>query len=122
MEKNSVYDKWKSFGFLRGLDDEEAHALAEKYEELGQFMSQNVDNLKDSVLTIAFPVLRRAFTRGLNEKYSPRAVCEKIKNEYEEGVRELKMKNPGNPKFDAEAEFADEVAKYFSINKNEKPR
>jgi hypothetical protein len=114
--QNDVYKRWKSFGFLEGLTEEDGVALAERYEELGNHMLQNSDKLDEHVQTLAFPVLRRAFMRGLNEKYSPRALCEKIKKEYDQEVRKIKEKSMTN--IDAEAEYAVIISEYFSRNKN----
>lgn len=117
--ENEVYKRWKSFGFLEGLTEEDGVALAERYEELGNYMLQNSDNLGEHVETLAFPALRRAFQRGLNEKYSPRALCEKIKKEYDDEVRKIKDKAPFN-NIDAEAEYCAIVADYFSRDNKRK--
>lgn len=114
--QNDVYNTWKMLGFLEGLDENQAVGLAEKFEELGQYMQLNIDSLNEHVQVLAFPVLRRAFVRGLNEKYSPRALCEKIKKEYDQEVRKIKEKSMTN--IDAEAEYAVIISEYFSRNKN----
>lgn len=114
--QNDVYKRWKSLGFLEGLDENQAIGLADKFEELAQYMQLNIDNLNEHAQTLAFPVLRRAFVRGLNEKYSPRALCEKIKNEYDQEVRKINEKSMH--KVDAEAEYAVMLSEYFSRNKN----
>ena len=114
--ENDVYKRWKDLGFLDGLDENQAVGLSEKFEELTNYMLLNIDKLDEHVQTIAFPVLRRAFMRGLNEKYSPRALCEKIKKEYDQEVRKIKEKSMTN--VDAEAEYAVVLSEYFSRNKN----
>lgn len=114
--ENEVYKRWKSLGFLDGLDENQAVGLAEKFEELAHYMLLNIDKLDEHVQTLAFPVLRRAFVRGLNEKYSPMALCEKIKKEYDQEVRKIKEKSMH--KVDAEAEYAIILSEYFSRNKN----
>lgn len=114
--QSDVYKRWKSLGFLEGLDENQAVGLAEKFEELGNYMLLNIDKLDEHVQTLAFPVLRRAFVRGLNEKYSPRALCEKIKKEYDQEVRKIREKSMTN--IDAEAEYAVIISEYFSRNKN----
>ena len=115
---NEIYKRWKSFGFLEGLTEEDGAALAERYEELGNYMLQNSDNLGEHVETLAFPALRRAFVGGLNDKYSPRALCEKLK----EASREIDTKG-GKQSFkgiDPEAEICAIVAEYFTRDKNKK--
>ena len=119
MIQNEVYNRWKSFGLLEGLDDEGAHALAERYEELGNYILQNSDNLGEHVETLAFPILRRAFQGGLNEKYSPRALCKKIKKEYAQETQKIKNKATFKT-IDVDAEYCALVADYFSRNKNKK--
>ena len=123
--ENDVYKRWKALGLLDWLDESKAVGLAEEYEKLAEYLQLNVNtntledmfgNIKNDIYVIAFPVLRRAFTMGLNEKYSPRALCEKIKNEFDQEVRKIREKSMTN--IDAEAEAAAEFAKYFSRNKN----
>jgi hypothetical protein len=116
--ENDVYKRWKSFGFLDGLTEEDGVALAERYEELGNYMLQNSDKLDEHVETLAFPALRRAFQGGLNERYSPRALCEKLK----EANMEIAAKG-GKQSFkgiDPEAEMCAIVAQYFTRDKNKK--
>lgn len=114
--KNEVYNKWKTFGLLEGLNDGDAHALAERYEELGNYMLQNASDLNEHVVVLGFPALRRAFQQGLNEKYSPRTLCEKIKKEYDREVQKIQSK--AFVSVDAEAEYCAIIADYFSRNKN----
>lgn len=116
--KNEIYKRWKSFGFLDGLTEEDGVALAERYEELGNYMLQNSDKLNKHVEVVAFPALRLAFVGGLNDKYSPRALCEKLK----EVSREIDAKG-GKQSFkgiDPEAEMCAIVAQYFRRDKNKK--
>ena len=114
--QNDVYKKWKGLGFLEGLDEDQSVGLADKFEELAQYMLLNFDNIDEHTQTLAFPVLRRAFVRGLNEKYSPMALCNKIRDEYDQEVRKIKEKSIH--KVDAEAEYAVMLCEYFSRNKN----
>lgn len=116
--QNDVYKRWKSFGFLDGLTEEVGVALAERYEELGNYMLQNSDKLDEHVETLAFPALRRAFQGGLNERYSPRALCEKIKKEYDQEIPKIREKSMTN--IDAEAEYCAIVADYFSRDNKRK--
>jgi len=113
-----IYERWNSLGLLFGLTEEKAFSLAEKYEELAKYILDNKDKIDEKTQVIAFPTLRRAFQRGLNEKYSPRALCEKIKNEYEQEVRKIKEKSMGN--VDAEAEYCTNLADYFSRDNKRK--
>lgn len=118
MEKEIFnFEKWKAFGFLDGLSEEDGIALADRFEELANFILQN--EYDGHVEVMAFPALRRAFQRGLNEKYSPRALCEKIKKEYDDEVRKIKDKVPFN-NIDAEAEYCAIVADYFSRDNKRK--
>lgn len=114
---NEVYERWKAFGFLAGLDDEDAHALAERFEELAEFLLTSDYGNDEHVAVLAFPVLRRSFTKGLNDKYSPGALCEKIKKDYNQ-IEKIKAKSMTN--IDAEAEFAGILSDYFSRDKNGK--
>lgn len=123
--ENDVYKRWKNLGFLEGLNENQAVGLAEEFEKLARYMQLNINGdtvssvfsgINQNVMVLAFPILRRAYVRGLNEKYSPRALCEKIANEYDKEVRKIWERSMGN--IDAEAEFASKVSKYFSRNKN----
>ena len=116
--ENAVYERWKSFGFLEGLTEEDGVALAERYEELGNYMLQNSDNLDEHVEIMAFPTLRRAFVGGLNEKYSPRELCEKLKSEYT--LFETKGCKEYFRKIDLEGEVCVAVTQYFTRDKNKK--
>lgn len=113
---NEVYKRWKSFGFLEGLAEEDGAALAERYEELGNYMLQNSDKLDEHVTITAFPALRLAFVRGLNDKYSPRALCEKLK----EASREIdaKGRKQSFKSIDPDAQMCAIAAEYFSSDKN----
>jgi hypothetical protein len=110
------FEKWKSFGFLDGLSEEDGMALADRFQELANFMLQN--EYDGHVEVMAFPALRRAFVGGLNDKYSPRALCEKLK----EASMEIAAKG-GKQSFkgiDPEAEMCAIVAQYFTRDKNKK--
>lgn len=114
--ENEVYKRWKSLGFLDGLSEEDGIALADRFDELANFMLQN--EYDGHVEVMAFPALRRAFVGGLNDKYSPRALCEKLK----ESSMEIAAKG-GKQSFkgmDPEAEMCAIVAKYFTRDKNKK--
>lgn len=111
-----IYNKWKSIGFLEGLPEKDGAALAEKFEELANFMLQNEYN--DHVEIMAFPTLRRAFVGGLNEKYSPRELCEKLKSEYT--LFETKGCKEYFRKIDLEGEVCVAVTQYFTRDKNKK--
>lgn len=117
MEKEIFnFEKWKAFGFLDGLSEEDGIALADRFDELANFMLQN--EYDGHVEVMAFPALRRAFVGGLNDKYSPRALCEKLK----EASSEIAVKG-GKQSFksiDPEAEICAIVAEYFTRDKNKK--
>lgn len=125
--QSDVYKRWEALGFLTGLDENQAVGLAEEFQKLAEYMQLNLaggtvnsvfGKMNENVQVLAFPALRRAFVRGLNEKYSPRALCEKIKNEYDQEVRKIKEKSMTN--IDAEAEYCAIVADYFSRDNKRK--
>lgn len=126
--ENEVYKRWKMLGLVEGLSEKDGIELANRYEELANYLINSTKNSKivssdgDSVSVLAFPILRRAFQNGgLNEKYSPVALCDKLINEFKKESDSLKSKMIG--KGDATAEACAKFADYFSKNnKNNKPR
>ena len=125
--ENEVYKRWKMLGLVEGLSEEEGVELANRYEELANFLINSAKNSKivssdgDSVAVLAFPILRQAFKNGgLNEKYSPVALCDKLISDFKKESDSLKSKMIG--KKDATAEVCAKFADYFSKNnKNNKP-
>lgn len=127
--KNETYEMWKSFGFLEGLPEAVAIGLSEKYQELADFLSTyDKSNLviggrEDySINVVAFPILRKAYINGLNERYSPIALCETIEKTFNDFLnKEAHFKSAF--KIDPMPNICDKIAEYFSRNdKNSKPK
>ena len=117
--KNEIYFKWNSFGFLEGLEEKNALVLAEKFEELTNFILKNDRYKENEIITVySYCILRGAFENGLNEKYSPHALCEKIEKEFSK----ISYSNNTFDK-DNEIEICNDIIHYFSRNdKNKKPK
>lgn len=127
--KNETYEMWKSFGFLDGLPEAVAIGLSEKYQELADFLSTyDKSNLviggrEDySINVVAFPILRKAYINGLNERYSPFALCETIEKAFNDCLnKEVHLKSA--LEIDPMPNICDKIAEYFSRNdKNSKPK
>lgn len=127
--KNETYEIWKSFGFLEGLPEAVAIGLSEKYQELADFLSTYEksdlvigEREEDSISVVAFPILRKAYINGLNERYSPFALCETIEKAFNDCLnKEVHLKSA--LEIDPMPNICDEIAKYFSRNdKNSKPK
>ena len=124
--KNETYEIWKSFGFLEGLPEAIAIGLSEKYQELADFLSTYEksdlvigEREEDSISVVAFPILRKAYINGLNERYSPIALCETIEKTFNDCLN----KEIGHLKSTLEIDLCDKIAEYFSRNdKNSKPK
>lgn len=128
--KNETYEMWKSFGFLDGLPEAVAIGLSEKYQELADFLSTyDKSNLviggrEDySINVVAFPILRKAYINGLNERYSPIALCEKIEKTFNDCLNKEIVHLKSALEIDPMPNICDKIAEYFSRNdKNSKPK
>lgn len=127
--KNEIYEIWKSFGMLEGLPEAVAIGLSEKYQELAEFLSTyDKCNLvvgereEDTIGVVAFPILRKAYQDGLNERYSPIALCETIEKTFNDCLH-IKSAFKKYGIIDPIPDICTEIAKYFSRNdKNSKPK
>lgn len=126
MEKNN-YTIWKHLGFLEGLPENVAIGLSKKYQELAEFLVTydktdlvvgEVD--KDTIGVLAFPILRKAYKNGLNERYSPIALCEMIEKTFNDCLYyKSALEKYG---IDPTPNICAEIAKYFSRNDIEIPK
>jgi len=75
---DKVYQKWKDYGFLDNLSEEQSIELADGFEYLESILKAHGHT--DYICTIAFPVLRRVFTTRPNIELSEEFILEILKN------------------------------------------
>lgn len=117
--KKEIIKRWEDLGFLAGLDEDTTIKVALKMDNVAHYLIGAGGDYPESVSIIAFPAVRRIFQHygGPNDKYSPMALCDKIREGLRDAYNSQKYKN-----VDVEAEVCAMVSEYFGKNKNNKPK
>ena len=117
MKKNELLERWKSLGLLDGLDENKSLLVAEKYQEMAEFLLSSItENEIDKALVVcAFPIVRLLFKDGANnvKGYSPQKVKEEFSKRYYKVKEKCKTKN-----IDLESALCAEIYSVFKNSNN----
>ena len=77
-----IFSLWDNFGFLNGLNDEDAKNVAKLMEDMAVYLLDSEGKYELQVIeTIVFPMIRRAYTNGgMSYFYTPERMCDMIEN------------------------------------------
>ena len=75
-----ILSTWKNFGFLNGLDEEDAKNVAKLMEDMAVYLLDSEGKYKLQITeSIVFPMIRRAYMNGgLNQYYTPCSFVNKL--------------------------------------------
>lgn len=110
-----ILSTWKNFGFLNGLDEEDAKNVAKLMEDMAVYLLDSEGKYKLQITeSIVFPMIRRAYMNGgLNQYYTPERMCDIIENTF---MPFTKCVEKWDSMIDGEAEYCRFFSKLFSKN------
>lgn len=110
-----ILSTWKNFGFLNGLDEEDAKNVAKLMEDMAVYLLDSEGKYKLQITeSIVFPMIRRAYMNGgLNQYYTPERMCDIIENTF---MPFTKCVEKWDSMIDGGAEYCRFFSKLFSKN------
>lgn len=110
-----IFSTWKNFGFLKGLNEEDAKNVAKLMEDMAVYLLNSEGKYKLQIIeTIVFPIIRLAYTNGgMSHFYTPERMCDIIENTF---IPFTKCVEKWDSMIDGEAEYCRVFSKLFSKN------
>lgn len=110
-----IFSTWKNFGFLNGLDEEDAKNVAKLMEDMAVYQLDSEGKyVLEAIKTIVFPMIRIAYRNGgMSHFYTPERMCDIVENTF---IPFIKCVEKWGNMIDSEAEYCRFFSKLFSKN------
>ena len=110
-----IFSLWNNFGFLNGLNDEDAKNVAKLMEDMAVYLMESEGkNELQAIETETFPMIRRAYTNGgMSYFYTPERMCDMVENTF---IPFTKCVEKWDNMIDKQAEYCRFFSKLFSKN------